>query len=308
MASPFGTLLVVANPAAGRGRAGKQLPAAEAALRAADLDYRLVLTARPGDAAAAVRDAMEHEASFVAVVGGDGTVLEVVDAILRVPDRTLLDRPVLGLVSAGADGDFAKTFGLPDDAAQACAHLGGDAVFPVDVAKVGFVAPGGAEATRYVPNVAQVGLGGSIAAQTLRLPRSLGRARFFLGFWAAIASSGRAHVEVDADRRSFQGRASNVVVANGQFTSGGMRISPRSWPSDGHLDVLVQTGPRSEAFTLLPRIYRGEHLPHPHIAELRAKAVSVRSDRPLTVEADGQVLGTTPATFEVVPQAIRIKI
>ncbi len=308
MASPFGTLLVVANPSGGRGRARTQLPAVQAALRAADLDYRLSVTSRAGDAARVAREAVDREVMFVAVVGGDGTVLEVVDAILRAPGRTLLDRPVLGLVSAGSDGDFAKTFGLPEDAEQACGHLTGDAVFPVDVGRVAFVEPGGAEGVRYFPNVAQVGLGGAIAARTARLPRSLGRAGFFLGFWSALASSGRAHIEVAADRRSFQGRASNVVVANGQFTNGGMRISPRSWPSDGHLDVLVQTGPRSEAFTLLPRIYRGEHLPHPHIAELRARTVSVRADRALTIEADGEVLGTTPATFEVVPQAIRIKI
>ena len=76
----------------------------------------------------------------------------------------------------------------------------------------------------------------------------------------------------------------------------------------GYLDILVMKGPKSDAFTLLPRAYRGEHLPHPNIIEYRAKQVRVETARPLWIEADGLVLGRTPATFEVVPGAIRLKI
>jgi diacylglycerol kinase family enzyme len=87
-----------------------------------------------------------------------------------------------------------------------------------------------------------------------------------------------------------------------------MRISPRSWPADGYLDVIVMTGPKSDSFTTLPKVYRGEHLPHPHMQELRAQSVRVEADRPLPIEGDGEVLGTSPATFEVLPEAIRVKI
>ena len=62
------------------------------------------------------------------------------------------------------------------------------------------------------------------------------------------------------------------------------------------------------AFTALPRVYRGAHLPHRDIAELRAATVRVEADVPLRVEADGETLGTTPATFEVVPGAIALKV
>ena len=67
-------------------------------------------------------------------------------------------------------------------------------------------------------------------------------------------------------------------------------------------------GPRSEAFTLLPKVFRGEHLPHPNIIELKSRRLHVEAERELAVEADGKPLGTTPATFEVVPQAISLKI
>ena len=86
------------------------------------------------------------------------------------------------------------------------------------------------------------------------------------------------------------------MIGNGQFADGGIRLSPRSFPGDGVLDALVFTGPRSDAYRLLPRIFRhGDHVPDPNIKELRAKLkIDVASPRPLPVVADGRRLGTTP--------------
>jgi diacylglycerol kinase family enzyme len=87
-------------------------------------------------------------------------------------------------------------------------------------------------------------------------------------------------------------------------------MSPRSFPGDGVLDALIFTGPRSDAYRMLPRIFRhGDHLPDPHIKELRAKlTIDVSAARPMPVVADGLRLGTTPVTFQVVPQQILLKI
>jgi diacylglycerol kinase (ATP) len=72
--------------------------------------------------------------------------------------------------------------------------------------------------------------------------------------------------------------------------------------------VLVMVGPKSDAFTTLAKVYRGTHLPHRNIRELRASRVRVEAGPPLPIEADGEILGTTPATFEVIPGAVRIKV
>ena len=94
-----------------------------------------------------------------------------------------------------------------------------------------------------------------------------------------------------------------MVVGNGQFTGGGLRLSPRSFPGDGVLDALVFSGPRSDACTMLPRIYRhGDHIPDPHIQELRAKIrVAGGAERPLPVVADGRAPRHHAATFQIVP-------
>jgi diacylglycerol kinase (ATP) len=87
-----------------------------------------------------------------------------------------------------------------------------------------------------------------------------------------------------------------------------MKISPRSWPTDGVLDALVFHGPKSDSFTILPKVYRGEHLPHPNIVEFRSRTVKVEADRPLRIEADGEILGWTPATFDVIPHPLKLKV
>jgi diacylglycerol kinase (ATP) len=306
LATPFGPLVLIANPRAGRGRVGREMPEVERQLNARGLRYRLVETDGPGHATRAAREALEGGERFLVAVGGDGTVQEVVNGMIE-KDAPIRDDAVLGVVAAGSGSDFVRTFGLPGDAIRSVKHLDGDRLYPIDVARAEY-RDGDQTSVRYVPNIAEAGLGGAVVARAERLPRWMGRSRYFWGFWLSLNRYRPCEIIVRADRKEFTGRANNVVVANCQFYGGGMKISPRSYPGDGLLDVQISTGPKSEAFTLIPKIYKGEHVPHPHIKELRGRVISVEAERPLPVEGDGETLGTTPATFSVVPQAISLKI
>ena len=100
----------------------------------------------------------------------------------------------------------------------------------------------------------------------------------------------------------------NLVVANGQFFGGGMKIAPKAVPTDGLLDVQIEHARKKDAIALMPKIYKGQHVPHPDILEAKRARITIESDRPLPIEADGEVLGVTPATFEVLRDLIRIKV
>ena len=306
MTSPFGPLVIIANPRAGRGEIGARLPEIERILRDAGLEYRVVQTTSPGHAAEAARDALQRGERYLVAAGGDGTVHEVVNGMLD-DGQPLVPDAVLGVMAAGSGCDFVKSFGLPGDAVQAAHHLAGDRVRPIDVGRVTY-SRGPAQVTRYFTNIAEAGLGAAVVARTSGLPGFLGPAKYFCGFWLTLPRFRPATVRVEADDHAYQWRAHNVVVANGRFYGGGMHVSPKSEPDDGALDVLVMAGPKSEAFTALPKVYRGTHLPHRNIAELRARRVRVDADPPFPVEADGEHLGTTPATFEVIPLPIRLKV
>jgi diacylglycerol kinase (ATP) len=309
MSSPFGKLTVIVNPHAGRRRVEREIPELERNLRSKRLDYVLLRTEGPGDATRFAREALEGGGRFVVAAGGDGTVNEVVNGMLDAEGKPVGEDPVLGVVAAGSGSDFVRTFGLPGDATRACSHLTGDNTYPLDVGKITYAAPGGGTETRYFVNVAEAGLGAAVAARADRMSPRLGQAKYFVGFWLTLPRFKLADVRVRADRKTYEGPAYMIVVGNGQYYGGGMKVSPRSYPGDGVLDGVVFKGPKSDAFTMIPKIYRGEHVPHPHIEELRVKSeLVVEADRPLPIEADGEVLGNTPATFAVIPHPIKMKL
>ena len=306
MTSPFGPLVIIANPKAGRGKLSAALDEIDHVLKDAALEHRIVETTHPGHATQAARDALRGGERYLVAAGGDGTVHEVVNGMLEDGGPVAADA-VLGVVAAGSGCDFVRSFGIPGDAVQAARHLAGDAVRQIDVGRVTYAA-GGGQASRYFPNIAQVGLGASVVAWAARLPALLGPTRYNAGFWLALPGFRRTTVTLEADGQAYEWRAHNVVVANCQFYGGGMRISPKSEPDDGVLDVLAMVGPKSDAFTIVPKVYKGTHLPHRGIAELRASRIRVEASAPLGIEADGEMLGTTPATFEIIRKAIQLKV
>ena len=309
MTSPFGPLVVIANPRAGRGKVDAALPQVERVLRDAGLGYRIVRTTHPGHATQAARDALLGGERYLVAVGGDGTVHEVVNGMVQ-DGQPIAPDAVLGVVAAGSGCDFVRSFGLPGDAARAARQLVGDQVRSIDVGTV-TCADGDATRTRYFVNIAEAGLGGAVVARAAGLKgfgRFLGGTRYAAGFWLTLPGFRPAAVQLDADGQAFGWRAFNVVVANCRFYGGGMQISPKSDPGDCLLDVLVMTGPKSDAFTTLPKVYSGTHLPHRNIAELRAGRILLDADRPFLVEADGEMLGTTPASFGIIPSGVRLKV
>jgi len=303
--SPFGPLVLIANPNAGRGQVDKALPRVESVLKNENLSYRIVRTTHPGHATEAARQALRDGARYLVAVGGDGTVHEVVNGMVSGGGPLVADA-VLGVVAAGSGSDFIRSFGLPADAEQSARRLAGDQVRPIDV---GTVTCADGE-TRCFVNIAQAGLGGAVVARAagLKAGRLLGGARYAAAFWLTLPRFRPAPVRLDADSHSYAWRAFNVVVANCRFYGGGMQISPNSDPGDCLLDILVMTGPKSDSFTILPRVYSGAHLPHRNIAELHTAQLSIEADTPFPVEADGEVLGVTPASFGIIPGAIRLKV
>jgi diacylglycerol kinase (ATP) len=306
VSSPFGRLVLIADPAEDDGRVGEELPRVERQLWALGLAHTVVRAESSNGRERLARDAILAGNRFLVAVGDDRAIHQVANGMIE-NGCPIDDEAVLGVIPLGAPCDFVKTFGLPSDIDQACRHLQGEKVFPIDAGQVKAASDEG-ERTRAFINIAEVGLGASIVRRTGRLPEALGRARRFLGFWLALGAFRPAHVRLAGDRRTWEGRAHQVVVANCQYQGDGMRISPRSWPDDGYLDVLVMKGPKSDAFTILPKTYLGEHLPHPNIVEYRSRTLQVEASRGLWVQADGELVGRTPASFQIVPKAIRLKI
>ena len=299
--------MVIGNPRAGRGTVGRGFDELLERLERSGLRTTGELSTRRGHASELARQARVDGLGMVVAVGGDGTVHEVVNGLLDEGLHQRLPIPVLGVVPGGSGCDYARTLSLPSDLADAAARLGSSN--PPRVVDVGEVHCQGIEGRlrRLFVNVAEVGIGAEVAYRASRLPRACGPARYVAGFAMTLPRhrSSDSWVETTTDR--YEGSLTNLVVAIGQYFGAGMRIAPRADPGDGDFDVQVQFGSKLDYALAMPRVFGGTHVPHPRVLEWRTREVKVVCDPPARLEADGEVLGTTPASFRVLPAALRVK-
>ena len=295
------------NPASANGSTRRRWPEIAHAAAAAGLQGETLFSERPGHVSDLTAQAAEEGAALVVVVGGDGTVNEAVNGLIRVDQA---GRPELAVLPRGTGTDFARTFRIPTQAARAIEVARSGRTITIDAGRVTFTAWDGAEAEAWFANVASAGMSGAVAQRANSSSKALGGKASFL--WATLAVFARwknTTVIAEADGERREGRMLDVIVANCQFLGGGMWMTPGADPSDGLFDVLlIGDITKRDLVTTLPKIYRGTHLPHPKAELLRARRVTVTAPVPLPVELDGEQPGTTPATFEVAPQAVRLRV
>ena len=238
------------------------------------------------------------------VVGGDGSVNEVVNGIADA--RTV----ELAVIPRGTGYDFARTFGIPRDLDRAIGIAVEGTVRTLDLGRVSFRTWSGGEGHAHFANVASAGISGAIAKRANEASKALGgRISYYWSTLAVFVRWQTGEMQVSVDEESRAGKMIDVMVANGRFLGGGMMMLPEAEPDDGLFDVLLigDVTKRDLAFTL-PKSYRGKHLPHPRLEVLRGRVVTVDAPEPLPIEIDGEQPGTTPARFEIVPRALRLRV
>ena len=172
------------------------------------------------------RAALDEGFRFVAAVGNDATVQDVVNGMFR-DGRPIVEEPVLGVVAAGGC-DLSLSFGLPRDVAGAVGHLTGENTYPFDVMKIAVTVSGGEREIRYAHNMAEVGFHAAATIAAGSADERHANLRRFLGFWRAYVRTSAQPLTIATDRKTIETRAWSVVIGNGQFTDGGIRLSPRS--------------------------------------------------------------------------------
>ena len=292
------------NPASAGGSTGKRWPEIAHRAAARGLQGEALISERPGHLAALAADAVAGGGTLLVVVGGDGSVNEVVNGIAGAQGVDL------AVIPRGTGWDFVRTYGIPRDLDQAVDVALGRNVREIDAGSVTYRAWDGREASARFANVASAGISGAIAQRANESSKALGGKISY--YWATLAvfvgwQTGEMRVTVDGDTRT--GRMIDAMVCNGRYVGGGMMMCPDAEPDDGVFDVLlIGDVTKRDLLFVLPKTYRGKHLPHPRLELLRGSVVTVDAHEPLPLELDGEPPGTTPARFEVLPRALRLRV
>jgi diacylglycerol kinase (ATP) len=293
------------NPASANGSTGRRWPEIAHRAAAAGLEGDALLSERPGHLAELARTAAEGGADLLVVVGGDGSVNETANGLAGL-DR----RPELAVLPRGTGWDFVRTFGIPRDVDAAVRiALAGD-VREVDLGRVTYRTWAGDEEEAFFANVASAGMSGAIAQRANETTKALGgKASYLWATFAVFAGWSAVETRVTVDGEVVSGPMFDVVVGNGRFFGGGMKMCPEAEPDDGLFDVVtIGDVTKRDLITTMPKIYRGTHLPHAKAEALRGASVTIEADEAVPVELDGEQPGTTPARLDVVPRALRLRV
>ena len=299
---------IIVNPTAGWGYAAQISPLIAEEFARLGAEFELVHTTGPGEAIDLARQAALDGFDRIVAVGGDGTLHEVINGFFR-EGRAIRMDAVLGVLPSGTGTDFAKTLGLPllmEKAAQKLLHGN---PHPVDLGWITYQDFQGRRNRRLFANIAEGGLGGEVVRRMNSRKKRGGTVPFLTEAIRSLFNYQPQPVRVQIDDRIERKiEALFVIVANGRFYGGGMKIAPEAEPDDGLFDVVLIKD--LSAFKVLRNIYRfytGSHIQLPEVEVLRGKKVLLESEGELLLEADGELLGKAPAEFEICHHAVRVK-
>jgi YegS/Rv2252/BmrU family lipid kinase len=203
-----------------------------------------------------------------------------------------------------------RTFGIPHKLGEALDVARSGSTREVDLGRATLRTWAGEEETTWFANVASAGMSGAVAKRVNETGKALGgKVSYAWSTFAVFARWRNAQITVAVDDQERIGPMYDVMVANGRYLGGGMKMTPEADPGDGLFDVLlIGDISKRDLVMTLPKIYRGTHLPHPKAELLRGKKVTIDATIALPVQLDGEQPGTTPASFEVVPNALRLRV
>ena len=309
--------LVIINPSSANGSTGESWPGVASDLRSEFGAFQTAFTKERGDATSIAADAARKGTKLIIACGGDGTVSEVANGILASGKDA-----ELGILPSGTGGDFRRSLEIPASSRAAAQVLRTGRTRRIDVGRISFVDHDGAEAMRYFVGVASCGLSTKVIQRVkaggpdwlpANTPRWLGGR---VSFGASLLQTAmrteatRLLVQLD-DAHERHLLVATLCIANARYFGGGMKIAPDAKLTDGKFDVVgVGDLGAMKIFTSAPRVYLGSHLSMAEVSHALARKVTVRpAERGSTVdlEVDGELPGRLPATFQIIPEALRVR-
>ena len=295
------TAKIIVNPYAGRWKAQEAIPDIERVCAELGMDYELVVTAGPGHGIELAREALLAGYSPIVSAGGDGSISEVVNGMLRATGGEPPQVP-LGICPLGSADDLADQLELPKDVPEAARVILAGRERVLDLGWVN---------GRFFDNNSAIGLEPMVTIAQERMLRVKGIARYVLAALRTILAHRPWHVRMTWDGGEYEGEVARVSVGNTRRTGGVFFMTPRAEPDDGWLDF-VFTGSlgRLKLIRLLPTTFDGSHVEHPVVRYERTNRLTIECDPPTPIQADGEIFerAATRIVYEVQPRRLRVLV
>ena len=283
---------LIVNPTSGRGRGSAVAKQASQLLDKQGVAHEVIYSRSSDDPARLARESVCGGAAAVVAIGGDGLVSQVASELVKT------ETP-LGIIPAGRGNDFARGLGIPMDIAGACEIIATRHQTRIDVGQAN---------GRYFFSVAVIGFAAEINRKANTFTRLRVNALYSLLTVATIFTDEPQPFTVTYEGRKRRCYSWMIAVGNTWSSARGMALVPAARPDDGQLDACIINGMgRFELLlSVFPKVFQGRHLYNTGVDTIRGRAMTIESDRPCDIYADGERIGPLPVTLAAVPQALRV--
>ena len=290
MSAPKHVALLV-NPTSGRGAGAKIAPVVARRLRDAGIEVAELITTSAEDVPPRTRAAIKTLADAVVLVGGDGTVHQVVQEMAG-------SGMPLGLIPAGTGNDFARALGIPlGDPAAAANRVIAGATRDVDLLKA---------KDELITTIVASGFDSLVNERANRMRWPKGQARYTVATFAELRTFKPLKYTVTIDGEVHETEAMLVAVGTCPSYGGGLRICEGASIEDGLLDVtIIKPVSRLTLLQMFPKLPKGTHIPHPAVVQLQGRTVRLEAVG-VKAYADGEPLSALPVDIEIVPGALTV--
>jgi YegS/Rv2252/BmrU family lipid kinase len=309
--------LVIINPVSAGGATADAWPKIASELRTHFGPFEPAFTTKPAEGIEIAAEAARKGTKLIIACGGDGTISEVANGILA----SGCDAE-LGILPSGTGGDFRRSIDIPNRAREAAVILRDGQTRSIDVGRASYATDLVEQESRYFVGVASFGMSADVIARVKagapewlpsKIPRWMSsRMSFGSAMLQSAARMKPTRVLIQLDDKSTQRTTvANLCVANARYFGGGMKIAPNAKLTDGKFDVVsIGDLSLSRIIANAPLLYFGAHLSMPevqHALAAKIMASPIDKNQRIGLELDGELPGFLPATFQIVPRALRIR-
>jgi YegS/Rv2252/BmrU family lipid kinase len=299
---------VLVNPNAGKRKGEKDWHEIAAQLTSAGIKYKYVFTEHRGHAVLLTREYIENGYRNIVVVGGDGTLNEVVNGIFM-QDKIATNEITLAMIPVGTGNDWCRMFPIPGDYKQAIGLINKHKIFVQDTGAIKYISKEGSEKTRYFINMAGMGFDALVAKKTNK-QKELGKSNplsYVVNIFSSLFSYTNTRVTILLDKEKITSDIFSMSVGICQYNGGGMKQAPGALPDDGLFDLtIIKPIGKFKIIRNIIKLFDGSFTQMPEVSTYRSTKIIIHSEPKMYMEADGESLGHTPFVFNILTQSLNI--
>ncbi len=299
--------IAIVNKAAGGGKAERDWPEIEQYLHKYEIKFEPYFTSRRLHAAIIARNKIKEGYARIIVVGGDGTMNEVINGLFS-QGHIQTAEVMLGMISVGTGNDWARMFNIPRGYDEAVRTIKEQRTFIQDAGLVQYH-KNGKVWNRYFINIAGMGFGARVVERSNRM-KDKGKSSsllYFYNMFASLLGYKAQEADIEIDGKSFNRNIFAVNVGICKYNGGGMIQVPHAVADDGLYSItLIKKIGKLNLLANMKRLYNGKIVNHSRVETYMGQSIQIAGSRKLEIETDGETLGQGPASFKIIPKSVQV--